>query len=154
MTSSSVELEPPAAAFRELILAAELYRHVISGLLGVGPSESQALSYLLARGPMGQTELANILGVTSGSMTVLIDRLVERDYVERVPHPTDRRRVVVNVSACGEKALEEVQAWGRALFRDIPRPELPRLTRDMQKVTARMQEATTAIRDGGIPDRG
>jgi DNA-binding MarR family transcriptional regulator len=44
--------------------------------------------------------------VTSGTMTNRIDRLGERDLVERSPDPHDRRGVLVGLTAAGKKAVD------------------------------------------------
>ena len=75
------------AALRELILAGERYRIAVASHLDLTVNESRAISHLLARGPMGQTDLATALGLTTSSTTTLVDRLVGREMVVRVPHP-------------------------------------------------------------------
>ena len=53
-------LRPPPSA--ELILAGERYRIAVASHLDLTVNESRAISHLLARGPMGQTDLATALG--------------------------------------------------------------------------------------------
>jgi|SRR6478735_2315791 DNA-binding MarR family transcriptional regulator len=117
MTDS--EIDTAVAALRELILAGERYRLVVAHHLGVTVSESQALSYLLARGPMGQTDLGNALHFTTGSTTSLVDRLERRRFVERVPDPQDRRRNTVQLSEQGHKHIGEASNWMFLAFTDI-----------------------------------
>ncbi|MGP0222081.1 MarR family winged helix-turn-helix transcriptional regulator [Paenarthrobacter sp. NCHU4564] len=67
--------------------------------MGMGETDLIALRYLLeaerAGKDMGPKELAVRLGVTSASMTSLVDRLVKSGYVTREPHPTDRRALIL-----------------------------------------------------------
>ena len=44
--------------------------------------------------------------VTSGTMTNRIDRLTERDLVDRSPDPSDRRGVLVGLTAAGKRAVD------------------------------------------------
>ena len=44
--------------------------------------------------------------VTSGTMTNRIDRLGERELVERSPDPHDRRGVLVGLTAAGKRAVD------------------------------------------------
>lgn len=44
--------------------------------------------------------------VTSGTMTNRVDRLAARGFVERTPSPTDRRGVLVGLTAAGRKAVD------------------------------------------------
>ncbi|MGO4147882.1 MarR family winged helix-turn-helix transcriptional regulator [Paenarthrobacter sp. YAF11_1] len=67
--------------------------------MGMGETDLVALRYLLeaerAGRDVGPKELAVRLGVTSASMTSLVDRLVRSGYVSREPHPTDRRALIL-----------------------------------------------------------
>ncbi|WP_244296951.1 MarR family winged helix-turn-helix transcriptional regulator [Paenarthrobacter nitroguajacolicus] len=71
--------------------------------MGMGETDLVALRYLLeaerAGRQVGPKELAVRLGVTSASITSLVDRLVRSGYVTREPHPTDRRALVLRPSA-------------------------------------------------------
>jgi DNA-binding MarR family transcriptional regulator len=44
--------------------------------------------------------------VTSGTMTNRVDRLVQRDLVERLPDPSDRRGVLVRLTAAGKRTVD------------------------------------------------
>ncbi|MDQ0824687.1 DNA-binding MarR family transcriptional regulator [Arthrobacter sp. B2I5] len=65
----------------------------------MGETDLLALRYLIDAEAAGvgvrPTELAGRLGITSASMTSLVDRLVASGYVTRVPHPSDRRAVIL-----------------------------------------------------------
>jgi DNA-binding MarR family transcriptional regulator len=66
-----------------------------------------ALEHLEASGPLTPRELQQRLGLTSGAMTALIDRLERVGWVARAPHPTDRRSVLVRLSASARDAADE-----------------------------------------------
>jgi len=65
----------------------------------MGEPDLLAIRYLLKREGEGRSvspkDLAAHLGISSASTTVLIDRLVRSGHVERRPHPTDRRALVI-----------------------------------------------------------
>lgn len=44
--------------------------------------------------------------VTSGTMTNRVDRLTRRGFVERLPDPSDRRGVLVRLTATGKRAVD------------------------------------------------
>jgi DNA-binding MarR family transcriptional regulator len=73
-----------------LTLSAHLARD-----LGLTVSEMAACDHLHLDGPLTPGELRVRLGLSSGAVTALIDRLGERGYVERRPNPGDRRSVQV-----------------------------------------------------------
>ncbi|UYY83140.1 MULTISPECIES: MarR family transcriptional regulator [Arthrobacter] len=67
--------------------------------MGMGETDLLALRYLLEaehqERAVSPKELAAWLGVTSASMTALIDRLVASGNVRREPHPSDRRALIL-----------------------------------------------------------
>ena len=92
-------------ALREVTRAnAEITRN-LARRLGLGVNDMTALDHLLQNGPLGPAELGHLLGMRSASATALVDRLEAMGHVERRPHPTDRRRLVVEPTP---HAVEEV----------------------------------------------
>ncbi|MCF3138827.1 MULTISPECIES: MarR family winged helix-turn-helix transcriptional regulator [Micrococcaceae] len=77
--------------------------------MGMGETDLMALRYLLeaerAGREVGPKELAVRLGVTSASMTSLVDRLVRSGYVTREPHPTDRRALILRPTPGSEQEV-------------------------------------------------
>jgi DNA-binding MarR family transcriptional regulator len=67
-------------------------------LLRINRSDNTALDVLERAGQMTAGELARTLGLTTGAVTALIDRLERAGYVRRVSDPTDRRRVLVELT--------------------------------------------------------
>lgn len=64
-------------------------------------NEVLLLSLLWAQGPGGPSELAHALGVTGGGLTTVIRRLEAAGIVERAPHGSDRRRLLVGLTPRG-----------------------------------------------------
>jgi DNA-binding MarR family transcriptional regulator len=60
-------------------------------------TDLEVLDVILLEGQASAGRLAVATGLTSGSVTALIDRLEKRGYVERRADPTDRRRTLVRV---------------------------------------------------------
>jgi DNA-binding MarR family transcriptional regulator len=61
---------------------------------------------------MRLTALANLAGMTKQSVGEVVDDLVARGYVKRIPDPEDKRAKLICLTGRGERA----QATGRALF--------------------------------------
>lgn len=65
--------------------------------------------------------------VTSGTMTNRVDRLAARGFVERLPDPSDRRGVLVRLTAEGRAAVdgafEALLDAERELLADLPAKE-------------------------------
>ena len=63
------ELDDAVRNLRRLILGAERDRHAVSVAIGLGTTESQAVSALALHGERGQSELARDLQLTSSAST-------------------------------------------------------------------------------------
>ena len=77
---------------------------------GVGVTETRAVDHLQAAGELTPSELGEVLSLTSGSVTALIDRLERAGWVTRSPHPGDRRSVVVRLTEQCHELIEQVWA--------------------------------------------
>lgn len=69
----------------------------IADKFGLHTTDLEVLDHIFLRERVPAGELAVATGLSTGSVTALIDRLVAAGYVERRPDPTDRRRVLVEV---------------------------------------------------------
>jgi DNA-binding MarR family transcriptional regulator len=62
-------------------------------------TDLDALEYLEADGPLTQREMGDRLLLTSGAITMLVDRLEQAGWVRRRPHPADRRATLIELTA-------------------------------------------------------
>src|SRR5262245_46937876 len=83
------------AAFRRLREQAVLLNEAVADQLGMAASDVDTLAILAASGPVTAGRLAELIGLTTGAVTRMIDRLEQSGYVRRTSDPSDRRRVVV-----------------------------------------------------------
>ena len=90
-----VAAEAPAQA-----AAAVRLNIAVANQLGLPHTDVQCIG-LLADGPAAPTRLAERLGLTTGAMTKVLDRLESGSYVYRGADPADRRRIVVTATAEG-----------------------------------------------------
>jgi DNA-binding MarR family transcriptional regulator len=67
--------------------------------MGVNRTDARALDIVERLGPVTAGKLSLDAGLTSGAVTAVIDRLVEKGYVRRVADPSDRRRVLIEKTA-------------------------------------------------------
>ncbi|MFI5728658.1 MarR family winged helix-turn-helix transcriptional regulator [Kribbella sp. NPDC051587] len=87
-----------------------LFNHSVSAKLGLGASDSQFMTLLQTHGPLSPRQLAEFSGLTSGTVTGVIDRLEAHGFVTRAADPSDRRKVVVTPS------LEAIQETFMPLY--------------------------------------
>jgi len=72
---------------------------------GVTYARMRVLHALKCNGPQIMSGLRDELGVTARSVTALIDALEADGLVRRVPHPSDRRATIIELTTPGEEAL-------------------------------------------------
>ncbi|TXH16479.1 MAG: MarR family transcriptional regulator [Mycobacterium sp.] len=80
----------------------------VARLLGINTTDARCLEILIQE-TSGVTprELADRLGLTTGSATTMLDRLEKVGYVTRSAHPSDRRKLLVHATATArERAFE------------------------------------------------
>ncbi|WP_327142897.1 MarR family winged helix-turn-helix transcriptional regulator [Nocardia sp. NBC_01327] len=75
----------------------------LARLMGVNETDLRCLEILINGEDAAPSTLAVQLGLTSGSVTTMLDRLEKLDYLSRHPHPTDRRKTLVRITP---RALE------------------------------------------------
>ena len=86
------------AHLQEFGLARDQMRSALASGAGISPTDLDALEHLEAAGPLTQRQLGDRLSLTSGAITMLVDRLERAGWVQRRRHPSDRRSVLVELS--------------------------------------------------------
>jgi DNA-binding MarR family transcriptional regulator len=114
----------------EMIAQVVLFNHAANARLGLGASDSQFLTLLRTRGPMTPGQLAEATGLTSGTVTGVIDRLEEAKLVRRERGSGDRRKVLVMPTADAVDRLAPIYAGQGALLQRV----LARRTREELEV--------------------
>jgi DNA-binding MarR family transcriptional regulator len=69
--------------------------------------------------PMRMKELAKKMGVTTGTLTVMIDRLEQQGVLKRTPHETDRRSYLIALTEKGQGLFSEHHQYHLRLTEDI-----------------------------------
>ena len=84
---------------------------------GIHSTDLEVLDLIFIRGTASAGELATATGLTSGSVTALIDRLLRKGYVTRREDPDDRRRTIVQIDQEAAAPIENFfLARQRAMF--------------------------------------
>ncbi|MBF7017365.1 MarR family winged helix-turn-helix transcriptional regulator [Staphylococcus durrellii] len=87
--------EDIASLVRGLGTRIVLYQQHVSEILNVYSHDFTTIDILRETGPITAGELAQKVGLSTGSVTSLIDRLEKRGYLIREKHPKDRRKVII-----------------------------------------------------------
>ena len=77
---------------------------------GLNRTDMRALDIVGRAGPLAPTDLARLLGFTTGGVTTVLDRLERAGYIRRRPDPADRRRLVVEVTQA--TAARDAEVFG------------------------------------------
>jgi DNA-binding MarR family transcriptional regulator len=135
-------------ALADLVMAAERERlRMARETLGVGVNEMQACAFIAAEGPRTPSEIADRLQITTASVTELVDRLQRDDLVSRLPHPTDRRKLLVTLTPDGVRKSEQVQERFSAIMArcatDLSPTERDAVLNFLRNAAALMSDSTT-----------
>lgn len=76
---------------------------------GLTTARVHLLWVLQHAGPSTQRDLARLCEVTPRNITGLVDGLEESGHVRRTPHPTDRRSVIVELTASAAETMARMQ---------------------------------------------
>lgn len=94
--------------------------------IGIGATDFQALVHLSVQGDTPPKKVAEALGLSSGAMTALADRLETAGLVARMQHPTDRRSFVLTLTPEGSTAVNDAGAvYGQAVQEALPASRRP-----------------------------
>lgn len=79
---------------------------------GVNAHEMQSIMTLWEFGRMTMTELGRRIPLSRAAVTTLTDRLERLDLVKRVPDPTDRRRILLEITEKVETEMARIcRSW-------------------------------------------
>jgi DNA-binding MarR family transcriptional regulator len=79
-----------------------------SRALSLEPSQCRALLTVAGNTGISQTRLAGLCGLNSAQTTRLVDLLEREGWVERSPHPRDRRAHLLTLTAKAAQVLRRV----------------------------------------------
>ena len=95
------------------------WEHDVVREQGMTLPQMHTLEVLGIHGSMRMKELAEAMGVTTGTLTVQVDRLEDRGCVRRLPHESDRRSINVELTDKGRKLFEEHDRLHHRLTQDL-----------------------------------
>lgn len=135
-----------------LSTATVLFHTAIADQLGVGVTDMKCYSILRQTGSITAGELGERVGLTTGAITGVIDRLERVGLVQRTRDPRDRRRVVLELLSNPEheQTLNALYApLGRAtaeLVNSYSKPEQATILDFITKTTAVLEAETIRLR--------
>lgn len=94
---------------RDLSVQLSLLNHQVGSHLDLRDTDLECLDLVSRYGPIGPTALAKRAGLHPATLTGVLDRLERGGWVVRLPNPSDRRSVLVQI-------IKEKEAEAAAMF--------------------------------------
>jgi len=123
---------------RLFIAGAILFHQKLADRMGLHLTDMQCINLLDLLGSVTPGKLADCMGLTTGGVTVMLDRLEKAGLVTREPNPGDRRSVLVVVNP---KKLRKIQGLYEginqeveAFFSETPEAELQVVLNFLSKI--------------------
>src|ERR1700687_2898246 len=117
---------------------------------GLDDTDFRILEALLNKGPLPVNTIGPKVNLTPGSISVAVDRLLDRGLVSRVESREDRRVRVVSLTSRGEELIGPVfrkhAAEIRKMFADVSPKEVRSLETILKKVGKRAEGLGTGIK--------
>lgn len=131
-----------AGQLRVMSTHAVVRSQLIANRLKINVTDLESLEVLAREGTMTAGRLAHRMGLTTGAITGLVDRLVRAGYVTRSPDAADRRKVLIELNM--KVLLREVLPLYAGLSRSVS-AYLDTLTVAQLRVLAEFLDTAVAL---------
>jgi MarR family 2-MHQ and catechol resistance regulon transcriptional repressor len=127
-------------------------KYLYAGLeeTGIDDTDFRILEALLNKGPLPVNTIGPKVNLTPGSISVAVDRLLDRGLVSRVESAEDRRVRVVSLTPKGRELMAPVfrkhVAEIRRVFADVSAKEVRSLETILKKIGKRAEGLGTGIK--------
>ena len=132
---------------RKFIAAAIFFNAQMAERAGLGLTDMQMLHMLQLYGPSTPGKLGTWTALSSGGVTVVLDRLEKAGYVRREPNPADRRSLLIALIPARMRKLqslyEEVESETRRLLATLPQGDLKAVIRFFEVLQAARERTAT-----------
>ena len=128
---------------RRMVANSVLFNQRMADTLEINPTDLQFINLLDIDGPTTPGRLAELSGLTTGGVTVVLDRLEKAGVVKREPNPADRRsnlvRVLPKFLRSAEGAYAKMAEATNTLLAQFSERELAVIVRFLQKANQTTQ---------------
>ncbi|MEB3101619.1 MarR family winged helix-turn-helix transcriptional regulator [Ferviditalea candida] len=111
------------------------------------PEQHYGLDYIQANGPCPSSALSDRFGVNRSAVTALVDRLVSKGFVRRIPDSVDRRVVLLYMTDKGVAALkagkESIRKFVGVCMEELEEAEIEQFIRVYEKMSDILQRKNT-----------
>ena len=106
--SQPTDFLPTVQALVQCYQAFEAYSAADIRALGLTPPQFDIIATLGNTAGMTATEVGEKTLITKGTLTGVVDRLVDRGWVERIAHGSDRRCQIIRLTPSGEALFARI----------------------------------------------
>jgi DNA-binding MarR family transcriptional regulator len=142
---------------REMAAQTMVTSQIVAAHFELHTTDLRVLDIIFMRGQVLAGELAIATGLSSGSVTALVDRLVKAGYVERRDDATDRRKVWVRSRNDAIEPIKEMfmpsQRRMYELWHTFTADELDTIASFLERTTKLAAECAEEIRQSVKPTR-
>jgi DNA-binding MarR family transcriptional regulator len=118
------------------------WEHSIVKDSGLSPAQMHTVEIIGHNQNMRMKELAERLGITTGTLTVGVDKLEKLGLVERKPHESDRRSWLIVLTDEGKEMYEQHhkyhQEFTNEISRDLALEQIDNLTKYLNSILKRL----------------
>lgn len=116
----------------------ELLEEVLAPYAGITGKHIGILNLIKERGSLAQQEIGKCMYIDRTTMVDVTDDLEKMGYVERKPHPTDRRAYALSLTAKGREIFPKLYQLGlsaeKKLLAPLPAKDQKELGRILQQL--------------------
>jgi DNA-binding MarR family transcriptional regulator len=151
--ASALATECFANVYRAADLLMGLHNRHTADAYQLSPSGRQILAVVEGAGePLEPSVIAERLLITTGSVTSLLDNLEKRDLIRRLPHPRDRRKLLIDITATAQTIVDELLPSLHARERDVIAAALStNEQRELLRLIAKVQHAAVDAQTAPAP---
>lgn len=116
--------------------------------LGIAPADLRVLYFLSVEPDTTPKRVATHMGLTTGAVTSLIDRVVDGGFATRAPNPDDRRSVLLSLTPNGHDAVGELtELYSTAFLESIDPAQMNALASSLNALS----DALGGVSRGNAP---
>ena len=126
-----------------------MFQQAVGQRLGLGATDMKCLDVIARNGPATPSQLTKLTGLTSGAVTILLDRLEKSGLIERKADAKDRRKtLLVPTRKCMKQVAPSYSSMIKAMFElnsAYSRSELEFLEEHFKKVSVLFKHETEKL---------
>lgn len=152
LTEVPESMQTLLTAYVRLQRASDAAADRLARLCEVPEIDLRGLVYIAGSQGLTPKDLGRELGLTSGSVTGLVDRMQQSGWAQRVPHPEDRRSTIIEATPVGLQLVSEIGAvWAGAFAGVVAPADAPLISRALESMGRALADLDVTAVTSGSP---